>query len=76
MTGSADMRRKRERNRLRKKRGDPDYLAQQRASRAAQMRVTRRLRKLKGLCRECDKKAASGRKYCRKHLLYCRNRAR
>lgn len=67
-------RNKRERNRLREKRRDPAYLKRQRASRAAQMRATRKARKLLGLCRECEKKAWAGHAYCRPHLLYERNR--
>lgn len=64
----------RERNRLRHKRRDPDYLEKQRRNRAAQMRATRALRKQNGLCRECASKALYARAYCRFHLIYERNR--
>jgi hypothetical protein len=64
----------RERNRLRAKRRNPGYLRRQRANRARQMRATRALRKQKGLCRECEKKALHDHAYCREHLLYERHR--
>jgi hypothetical protein len=67
-------RNERERKRLREKRADAAYLAQQRINRAAQMRATRAERKRKGCCRECDKRALKGMAYCHEHLIYERNR--
>ncbi len=68
-------RNQRERERLRTKRRDPDYLKCQRIRRAAQMRATRCARLKAGKCRECDQQAQLGHSYCPKHLAYERQRA-
>jgi hypothetical protein len=65
-----------ERERLRIKRADSDYLKQQRRRRAAQMRATRVKRKAAGKCRECEARALKDRAYCRRHLLYERGRTK
>lgn len=64
----------RERDRLRIKRQDAEYLAAQRANRAAQMRDARRRRRSLGLCHHCEKKRWGGTSCCRFHLIYERNR--
>jgi hypothetical protein len=64
----------RERERLRQKRADPDYLKRQRARRAAQMAKDRAARRKIGQCWDCKKKAMDGHIYCRAHLAYERAR--
>lgn len=75
MRTSIQKRRIKERDRLRAKRADPQYLAAQRANRAKQMRETRRARRRAGQCRECDEPKLPGRCYCAAHLEYARARS-
>lgn len=68
--GQAVDRNTRERNRLRIKRKDTAYLAQQRANRAAQMAEHRRAhcRGENGQCWDCSEQAARPHIYCDKCL--------
>lgn len=61
---SEQRRRIRERNRLRKKRRDPEYLAQEKAANADRMAALRAERHAAGLCWDCDSKPWRG-VFCR-----------
>lgn len=65
-----------ERNRLRVKRQDPVYLAQQRKRRAAQMQIVRKRRKREGKCHHCEKPRWKVHDCCEQHLIYERERRR
>lgn len=61
-------RNQRQRDLLRVKRQDPEYLAREKVRHAAAMRAKRRARKAAGLCKDCVEPAAPDRSLCARHL--------
>ena len=66
----------RERDRLRAKRANTDYLANELRNNAARMAEVRKRRVKEGRCWDCEKPHADDSVYCRKHQLRERRRQR